>query len=234
MYDAEFHANRDARTRSTARRILSYLFEKIEIESVCDVGCGVGTWLAAAEELGATRIQGYEGPWAENAQLVIDRSKIALQDLEAEIRADQRFDLVISLEVAEHLSTTRGPQFVKELCGLGDIVLFSAAIPEQGGTGHVNEQWQSYWAGLFADEGYDVFDVVRPAIWREENVPWWYRQNTLVYARRGTPAAEVLARQGTPAPAYLDLVHPELFRHAEARQPGRALLKAFRGILGRN
>jgi len=33
------------------------------------------------------------------------------------------------------------------------VVLFSAAIPLQGGTEHVNEQWQSYWAKLFAEHG---------------------------------------------------------------------------------
>lgn len=233
MYDAEFHADRDTRTRSTARAILTYLFEKIEIESVCDVGCGVGTWLSAAQELGAERIKGYEGPWAEKAQLVIDLGLITLQDLEVEVRADERFDLVISLEVAEHLTATRGPAFIAELCALGDLVLFSAAIPDQGGTGHVNERWQSYWAGVFAEQGYEVFDVIRPAIWQEEAVPWWYRQNILVYAKQGSTAAEALAGEYRPAVSYLDVVHPELFRHAEANQPARSLRKAFRNLLGR-
>ena len=87
IYDADFHADRDARTRATAHSILSYLFQRIEIKRVCDVGCGVGTWLAAAAELGATTIQGYEGPWVKDAPLVIDAGLIALQDLQTEVRA---------------------------------------------------------------------------------------------------------------------------------------------------
>lgn len=233
-YDANFHVDRDARTRATARTILSYLFQKFEIKSVCDVGCGVGTWLAAARELGAAKVKGYEGPWAGKTPLVIEAELIALQDLEAELQDKQRFDLVVSLEVVEHLSADRGPGFVKDLCALGDLILFSAAIPDQGGTGHVNERWQSYWAGLFDQEEFDVFDVVRPAIWQDESVPWWYRQNTLVYARRGTATGDVLGQQLTVPSAYLDVVHPELFRHAEASQPLRALKKTFRSVLGRN
>lgn len=233
LYRAEFHADRDARTRAAARTILSYIFDWCQINSVCDVGCGVGTWLAAAQGLGAGMVTGYEGPWGASAQLVVDPALVEFLDLEQPISAGTRFDLVVSLEVAEHLSPARGPGLVADLCRLGNMVLFAAAIPNQGGTGHVNERWQSYWAGLFDSQDYDVIDAIRPLIWQNGEIPWWYRQNILLYVRRQSPAATALAVAGLPATSYIDLVHPDHFIHAEEHQPGRAIKKMVRRLLNR-
>lgn len=57
---------------------------------------------------------------------------------------NRRFDLAMTIEVAEHLTPVRADSFVEDLTRLSDVVLFSAAIPAQGGINHVNEQWQSY------------------------------------------------------------------------------------------
>lgn len=95
---------------------------------------------------------------------------------------DKKFDLVESLEVAEHLSPCRAYNFVEELTELGDVILFSAAISGQGGVNHVNEQMQSYWAEKFLQFGYVGIDCVRPKIWNNRNVDSWYRQNILIYA----------------------------------------------------
>ena len=70
------------------------------------------------------------------------------------------------------------------MCKLSDVVLFSAAIPGQGGTHHLNERWPSYWANLFGSAGYDVLDVVRANIWDDARVEWWYRQNLLVFGTK--------------------------------------------------
>ena len=69
------------------------------------------------------------------------------------LRIGRRFDLVNCLEVAEHLDASRADSFVDDLCALGDVVVFSAAIPGQGGTHHVNEQFQSYWQERFRRNG---------------------------------------------------------------------------------
>ena len=73
--------------------------------------------------------------------------------------------------------------FVESLVALGPVVLFSAAVPHQGGEHHVNEQWQTYWAELFAARGFVAVDAVRPHFWNDEHVVWWYRQNTIMYVR---------------------------------------------------
>ncbi|MFB0613270.1 class I SAM-dependent methyltransferase [Aurantiacibacter poecillastricola] len=234
IYDTGFHAGRDERTRSSATKILSHLQEWLEPASVCDVGCGVGTWLAAARELGIADVAGFEGPWSQSANLVVAQSAITIQNLEERIEAPRTFDLVLCLEVAEHLEQRRAANFIGDLCKLGDCVLFSAAIPLQGGKGHVNEQWQSYWAALFNDHGFTAFDPIRPLIWSDPSVAVWYRQNTLVFARRGSTQADRLHEAGCPEPLMLDLVHPELFLLAEKGQPKRAITRAVRNFLGQS
>ena len=59
--------------------------------------------------------------------------------------------------------------------------MFSAATPNQGGTEHINEQWQSYWAEIFIEQSYYPFDIIRPFIFGNEQVEWWYQQNIMLY-----------------------------------------------------
>lgn len=92
-----------------------------------------------------------------------------------------KFDLVLCCEVAEHLEEQYAERLVKKLVSLGDTILFSAAIPNQGGKGHVNEQWQDYWAELFQKEGFNP-SIVEQIRWNTE-VEVWYRQNIVLYRR---------------------------------------------------
>ena len=220
VYDDAFYAARDAATRGAARKMLSLLFGRVEIDSVCDVGCGVGTWLSVAGALGAGRVRGFEGAWVKDKPLAVDADRLTFQDLAAPLAGEEAFDLAVCLEVAEHLPESRAESFVRELTARAPMILFGAAVPGQGGQGHVNEQPQSYWAALFEARGYDAYDPLRPALWRDDEVPWWYRQNALVYAEAGSDAARALA--GTE-PALLDVVHPAMFDYAEAHVAGRTL-----------
>lgn len=233
LYGTDFHADRDARTRASARLVLSKVKEWIDPKSAADVGCGVGTWLAAAKEVGIADIQGFEGPWAKTANLVLADHEVSFQNLEDNVSMDRRFDLVISLEVAEHLAPERAAGFAADLCALSDCVLFSAAIPMQGGTGHINEQWQSYWAEHFAAQGYTAFDPLRPLIWQDSSIAFWYRQNMLLYVRDGSEAEAKMKASGFDAASMLDLVHPDQYLHAEAAQPKRAISRKLKKVLGR-
>ncbi len=147
-----------------------------------DVGCGVGTWLSVSAELGASNVLGLEGPWLlDQPRLAIDRDKIRLGDLSQGVVIPRSFDLGISLEVAEHLPESAGRTLVQSLARHCKIVVFSAAIPGQGGVGHINEQRPTYWQELFRQEGFEALDVIRPLIWYRDDFPWWYRQNIIVY-----------------------------------------------------
>ena len=63
-------------------------------------------------------------------------------------------------------------------------MLFSAAIPGQPGTHHINEQFPWYWQKLFARHGYVALDVVRPRVRHNPAVEPWYSQNVLLYMAR--------------------------------------------------
>ena len=210
LYPPDFYQYRRAHTAHAARRILGVLPPALPRASVADIGCGTGTWLAAALELGATSAFGIEGEWVTSAMLDHPAIAFAPQDLEQRV-AGPRVDLAISLEVGEHLSPARAESFVADLVALAPATLFSAAIPGQGGVGHINEQWQSWWATHFARHAYRAYDVIRPLIWTDEAIPAWYRQNVVLYLDAAT--AETLSLTPTE-PALLDRVHPAFWNRA--------------------
>jgi SAM-dependent methyltransferase len=210
LYPADFYQNRRAHTAHAASRILAALPAGLSRRRVADIGCGTGTWLAAALTDGAEAAFGIEGDWVTPAMLDDPRIAFTPRDLEQRFTLP-RVDLVLSLEVAEHLSPARAESFVADLVTTAPSVLFSAAIPGQGGVGHLNEQWQGWWAQRFAIHGYRAYDIVRPAIWTDDAIPAWYRQNVVLYLDAATASALML----TPTePALLDRVHPAFWARA--------------------
>jgi hypothetical protein len=91
----------------------------------------------------------------------------------------------VCVEVAEHLPASGAPSFVADLARLAPVVAFSAAIPGQGGEGHVNEQWPEYWERLFAASGYRVVDALRRPFWRHPDGPAYVAQNLLLAVDAG-------------------------------------------------
>jgi SAM-dependent methyltransferase len=209
-YDRAFFDSHAAGTAASADRIVPLLVDWFRPASVLDVGCAQGAWLKAFADRGVADYFGLDGDYVDRAGLLIPADRFRAADLSDPPALGRRFDLVTCLEVAEHLPEAAADRFVRFLTAHAEVVAFSAAVPGQGGTYHVNERWPSYWRDRFAAVGYEVFDPVRPRVWADPAVEVWYRQNLFVYA---TPAAaarfhEVL----TAAPGWpLDLVHPDLF-----------------------
>lgn len=141
---------------------------------------------------------GLEGEWVLSLPKAGPKVDIRAADLERPLSVDRRFDLAICMEVAEHLSPDRAESFVEDLCALSDSVLFSAAIPWQGGVGHLNEQPQSYWARLFAKHGFGARDIIRPKVWHDGRVSYWYRQNSILYERGVATAPGLLIDRKHP------------------------------------
>jgi hypothetical protein len=184
-YKDKFYGNRDAQTAHAARTILGLTLELLPpVQSAVDVGCGVGTWLSVLRERGVAVIRGFDGAWVRTDLLTIPPESFVAVDLTKRLPQSGRFDLAISVEVAEHLPPACAETFVDSLVDLSDFVLFSAAIPHQGGKHHLNERWQDYWAGLFGTRGYAVLDPIRPKIWEDERISFWYRQNVLLYVKK--------------------------------------------------
>ena len=211
-YGAEFFAAQLPSSEQSARRVLPLVVELLEPRSAVDVGCGTGVWLAEAERLGVEDHLGIDG-YTPESSLRIDPGRFELHDLTTPLRLDRSFDLVICLEVAEHLDPSAAGVLVDSLTRLGPAVLFSAAVPEQSGEHHVNERWHDHWAELFAARGYVAVDAIRPRIWRDEAVAWWYRQNALLFCHPDLVASRpaLRAARESTRDEQLAIVHPVLY-----------------------
>jgi 2-polyprenyl-3-methyl-5-hydroxy-6-metoxy-1,4-benzoquinol methylase len=166
----------------------------MERRSIVDFGCGLGTWLKVFKEHGAARILGLDGKWVNRELLFknIAEHEFRYVDLEAPIALGQTFDLAVSLEVAEHVSEHGADAFVQSLCNASRVILFSAAIPGQGGFNHINEQFPSYWMAKFKKHGYVFHDIVRSKIWNNSEIEIHYRQNMFIVAHESVNISETM------------------------------------------
>lgn len=237
LYDQHFYAWQSGPSRRSAAAVIPLIREAVgPVRSVLDVGCGIGTWLAEWASSGVHDLMGVDGDYIDRSELLIPSERFRSADLTRPFDLGRTFDAVISLEVAEHLPESAAGMFVETLTRHAPVVVFSAAVPCQTGLGHVNEQWQSYWAAKFAKAGYDAFDVIRWRVWDNAEISFWYRQNIVIYAAAG--------HLKMPARWPVDVAHPGLVNTWQ-RMPwteklwlslpasGRRLLHAARHPLNR-
>jgi SAM-dependent methyltransferase len=180
-YDLKFFNAQEKGSIRSAQVFVEVLAPLLRPNCVLDVGCGRGGWLRAWRDVGISDCVGVDGPHIDTAQLRIPAADFVARDLAQPFDLMRRFDLVQSLEVAEHLPPASARDFVRSLVRHGDVVLFSAAVPGQLGVRHLNEQPLEFWRGLFREHGYAAFDVVRDLV-RYRAVEPWYRYNTVLYA----------------------------------------------------
>ena len=214
IYNEAFQVGRNELTRYAARKILNQILDISPISSVVDVGGGIGVWLdECKKQMGSDFSYGFvlDGNYIDDKEKLVNKDQFIVYDLENKLNLDDKFDLVICLEVAEHLSKERAEGFVEDLTKLGDFVLFSAAIPYQGGNGHINEQPVSYWIELFAKRGYEAYDIIRPNIYMDQNIPFWYRNNIMVYCNKNSTLCEKL--QNLSMPPMYDIVTLDVYKN---------------------
>jgi SAM-dependent methyltransferase len=209
-YTAQFYSNQRDSSRSSAEAILPPILEAVQPGSVVDVGCGTGTWLSAVLSAGVTDVLGLDGEWVQPDSLGIPAERFQTVDLRQPISIDRGFDLALCLETGEHLPIERSAGLVSDLVGLAPVVLFSAAVPGQGGTDHINEQWPDFWADLFAAHGYECVDAIRWRHWADEYVEFWYVQNAFLYVAGDRAPLDLAAPIGLP----LRIVHPGNLAHS--------------------
>ena len=154
LYDDEFYRRTYEKYGPFAQSFVELVNKRFAPSSVVDVGCGRGLYLSRFLQLGKT-VRGYEGSKAAIRQSLIPTELVHYIDLRVpDHPLDLRFDLCMSIEVAEHLPATAAEKYVRFLCAHSDTILFTAAPPGQGGTGHVNEQPPEYWQQLFEQEAF--------------------------------------------------------------------------------
>ena len=232
-YDADYYSSFRSESAGAAAKILEFLYPAHPFQSVVDIGCGSATWLTAAknliEKMGkAPYLVGIDGAYAKHI-VPSDVAQFIFVDLELPLQFTQKFDLALCLEVAEHLTSSRAGSLVHDLCQASDTVVFSAAIPGQGGTDHINEQYQEYWHTLFSSEGYIAIDAFKQAFWNDPlfaRCPY-YASNSLIYTKDRTLAARLNCPIVPIGHWSLRSVHPNIFYDNSFEAAGFAKVCAF-------
>ncbi len=225
LYGKKFHEDRDKRTSDSAWIIAECFFEHLggyEVHSAIDLGCGVGTFLKVLKQRDKNiTVRGVDGEYIQKDMLVIAPDEFQSWDLKKPYALNEqtKYDLAISTEVAEHLPPERAKSFVEDLTSLADVVLFSAALPYQGGVGHLNEQLLSYWVALFEEQGYELRDIIRPDIWNRKEVLVWYRSNMVVFVRKDSPAAQRIDKKSYNQ--LIDVINPDMYVGEMIKTAGR-------------
>lgn len=206
-YNKQFYDSQKSESYDAARIIVPLIIYQYKPQSVIDIGCGLGTWLKVWSENGTNDYLGIDGSYVNQKDLLISKEHFRAEDLNSDFIVDKRYDLAECLEVAEHLPIERSKIFVQKLVQLSDIILFSAALPFQGGTDHLNENWLEYWAILFNNQGYVPIDFIRKKTWNNSLVPFWYRQNIIIFAKS---EKKDIFKNDPILEGSLSIIHPEM------------------------
>jgi len=222
IYSQSFFTYINRSASASAEAFVEYLFPLLRPRSVLDLGCGQGAWLARWQAAGVSDISGVDGAYVDPDSLLIDRDAFRAADLTAPVPLDRRFDLAQSLEVGEHLPLSAAERLVETLTEASDRVLFSAAVPGQGGEFHINEQPLAFWQDLFAARGYTAYDCLRPQFRANRAVAPWYRYNAILYVSSA-------ARTDLPEA----ILQTELPDGARLREGGDPLWRMRRAVVAR-
>jgi hypothetical protein len=215
IYNEEFYKVHRDESLQSAHIIVPLILNTFTINSVIDIGCGVGAWLSVFEKNGVKEIKGFDVNDLPPESYYLKKNKIQTRcDLvSSEFVLNAKADLTICLEVAEHLPLEVSDNLIKNLTNSAPIIIFSAAFPGQTGVNHINEQPPWYWREKFNKINFFEMDFLRPLIWKDERIAWWYRQNTTsyidsAYADTNVHIKHLFAKYGQkPGPHRLTLVN---------------------------
>lgn len=228
VYGYDFYTGGEDDPYDSPRAVVPAVCYLLHPKRVLDVGCGIGIWLSVFREYGVDYILGIDGFHVDPKWLRIPKESFKQADLSCPLELNERFDLAVCLEVAEHLPPRSADGLLDLLTKSSPCVLFSAAIPLQGGVEHVNERWPEYWHAKFQERDFRKFDVIRGGIWANPKVRYWYRQNIFLYAHAPyVPTNHALAGATFTADDLM-LIHRDIFEaHFRLRQLLRRLPSAL-------
>ena len=211
--DVRYTHTTDVHNLDAPSQIIPILLNLFHPNCIVDFGCGIGTFLNIFIKNGVSDVLGIDGTWVNQELLTanIPLNKFQTANLEMPISLEKKYDMALCLEVAEHLKESSARILVDNLTDASDLIIFSAAIPFQGGQNHINEQWPSYWQDLFDAKGYKMIDILRPILWNNQNVFFWYKQNIFVVAKEGTTSYNMAINIHHDNTNANSIVHPELF-----------------------
>lgn len=201
------------RTYNAAKKIAPIVSESIGVpKSIVDLGGGAGAFLKAFKELGTEKVVCIDHPSITAEDLLINQNEFLPCNLNKELPSPIKSELAISTEFAEHVSKDRSKSVVDFLTSCSNIILFSSAIPRQGGIEHINEQRPSFWRNLFQSRGYERVDIIRQKIIFDRSIPFWFPQNLFLYVNQKLLEQDQLniSVQSQFIPPEFEIVHSRI------------------------
>ncbi len=208
MYTREYYTKHDTASYQSAKAVLTKLSSYIKPHSVIDLGCGSGTWCRAAAELWEIPVTGIDQHAYYDCHMHIPETQYRQLDIRKEL-CNYRAELTICVEVIEHIDEAYEDIVLDNICSTSDNVLFSGALPFQGGTGHINEKPYSYWVDKFSARGFGLDERLRNGIWHNDAIAIWYRNNIMLLQKNNY-------RPKLNSP--LDIIHPDMLKRILGKQ----------------
>lgn len=146
-----------------------------------DLGCGKGYYCRYLDNLGWPNVDGYEG--TPNIKRLAVYEGIKQADLSKPLDVKEKYELVICLEVGEHIPPRREADFIRNLNRLTiNTLILSWAIPGQTGLGHVNCKTNNYVVNKIQDCGFTLNPVISSKLREVSTLPWF--KNTVFFFSR--------------------------------------------------
>jgi len=193
-YDSKYYSRHLVQYRDWEMSISRDIVSRYGIKSIIDLGCGVGSYLEGAHEMGIRPLLGLEINY--NISRHFTPADILPYIKKADITQPLdfgKFDCAWSIEAAEHIRTEGTEQFLENLCNSAErYVVMSAAPPGQKGTGHINLRPQSFWIKEIASRGFAYLPEEAEKtveVWADWNrkkihkVPWYLYRNLMIFLK---------------------------------------------------
>jgi 2-polyprenyl-3-methyl-5-hydroxy-6-metoxy-1,4-benzoquinol methylase len=178
-------------TRNYIIKTMDWYMDTYKPNSVIDYGCGIGSYLESAMNKGVEKIKGFDigGEYVKkytNKNVIpfieyLDCTKPLITD---------KYDCTISLETGEHIETELSESFVKNITDSTSdkgIILYSAAQPNQNGTGHINCQTKEFWIKIFEKNNFQKEIELTKHIsdnWFRLGAPNYICNNLIVFKKK--------------------------------------------------
>lgn len=186
IYGTDFFKNHhDDKRINENLQITTLIYNKFKPNSVVDFGCGIGSYLYFFSKFGISKLKGFEGSKKAIELAIINKGYIERCDISKKIDLNEKYDICICFEVAEHLNEDCVETFLDNLCSSSDTILFTAAPPNQGGRHHVNLKPIQYWTQKFKERHYNyqtsLTDEFKKDLDNKVDTMPWMKNNLMIF-----------------------------------------------------
>lgn len=183
VYGSDYYIDRDREEAvKDAEQFAEVVLDIYDPTSILELGCGTGTLLYPYLERGI-HVHGVDLSETAKEESALPDSAFEIHDLTQPYTPNQEYDIVICVEVLEHIPPKAADTIVESISSAGDTAIVTAAPPGQGGTHHVNEQPSGYWIEKFEQHGMEYISCQSTRIKNtlELSEISWVQKNLLVF-----------------------------------------------------